>query len=133
MKAQTIRLVGPLQRDHAKRIIDAAPDGYVVKVATETRRDRQNARMWAQLKDIQGQVPGMETYSTEDIKNRFLHALGVEMRFLPCLEGEGMFPVGMRSSKLTVKQFAGLLELITMYGERHGVRWSEPNPYQEGE
>jgi hypothetical protein len=47
------------------------------------------------------------------------------MRFLPALEGEGMFPVGLRSSTLTVSQFSGLIELLYAYGAKHGVRWSE--------
>jgi hypothetical protein len=71
-------------------------------------------------------VPAMATYSADDIKLRFLNALGTEMRFLPTLEGEGMFPIGMRSSTLTVAQFSGLVELIFEFGAKHNVRWSEP-------
>jgi len=37
-----------------------------------------------------------------------------------------MFPVGLRSSTLTVEQFSGLVELIYAYGAKHGVVWSEP-------
>ncbi len=121
-----VRLVGDRQRDHAKHLIDEAPAGFVVKIAAETRRDAQNRKLWPMLKDIQRQVPGFETYSTEDIKHRFLNALGTEMRFLPELEGQGMFPVGLRSSTLTVQQFSGLVELIYAFGAKHGVRWSEP-------
>lgn len=128
MKAQTIRLTSPAQRDLAKRHIDQAPDGYVVKIAAETRRDAQNRALWPRLADIQKQVDGFAMFSLDDIKNRFLNALGVEMRFLPTLEGEGMFPVGMRSSTLTVAQFAGLLALVDEFGSRKGVVWSY-NPY----
>jgi len=128
MKAQTIRLASPVQRDLAKRHIDQAPDGYVVKIAAETRRDAQNRALWPKLADIQKQVDGFAMFSLDDIKNRFLNALGVEMRFLPNLEGEGMFPVGMRSSTLTVAQFAGLLALVDEFGSRKGVVWSY-NPY----
>lgn len=126
MKARTIRLIGKTQRAYAYQSIDDAPDGYVVKIAAETRRDAQNRRLWPMLGDIQRQVPGMETFSLDDIKLRFLNALGVEMRFLPALEGEGAFPVGLRSSTLTVAQFSGLIELIFAYGAKHDVRWSDP-------
>ena len=126
MKAQTIRLVRETQRQFAKRLIDDAPAGYVVKIAAETRRDAQNRKLWPMLADIQSQVPGFDVYSTEDIKHRFLNALGTEMRFLPALEGQGSFPVGLRSSTLTVEQFSGLVELIYQFGAKHGVRWSEP-------
>lgn len=123
--ASTVRLIGETQKAHAKRLIDQAPADHVMKLAKETRRDVQNRKLWPMIADIQRQVPAMTTYSAEDIKLRFLNALGTEMRFLPALEGEGMFPVGMRSSTLTVAQFSGLIELLYAYGEKHGVRWSE--------
>lgn len=123
-EAQTIRLIGPTQRDYARQCVDQAPDGWVCKLAAETRRDKQNRMLWPLLADLQRQVPAMATYAADDIKMRFLNALGHEMRFLPTLEGEGMFPVGLRSSLLTVQQFAGLIELIHAYGAKHGVVWS---------
>jgi hypothetical protein len=103
-----------------------APTGWVMKLSAETRRDAQNRKLWPMLQDIQRQVPGMAAYSTEDIKARFMNALGTEMRFLPTLEGEGAFPVGLKSSTLTVAQFAGLIELIYAFGAKHDVRWSDP-------
>lgn len=126
MKSETVRLVGPRQRAFAKVLIDRAPDGYVVKIGAETRRDAQNRKLWPMLTDIQQQVSDCAPYTTEELKLRFLNALGVEMRFLPILEGEGMFPVGMRSSTLTVQQFAGLIELIYAFGAKYGVVWSDP-------
>lgn len=122
----TVRLVGDKQRAYAKRLMDEVPEGHVVKIAKETRTDDQNRKLWPMLADIQRQVPEMATYSAEDIKLRFLNALGTEMRFLPALEDEGMFPVGLRSSTLTKAQFAGLIELIYAYGAKHDVRWTEP-------
>jgi len=122
----TVRLLGPSQKAYAHRLIDDAPADYVMKLAKETRRDAQNRKLWPMLQDIQRQVPGMETYTTEDIKFRFLNALGTEMRFLPELEGQGMFPVGMRSSLLTVQQFSALVELIYAFGAKHDVRWTDP-------
>jgi hypothetical protein len=121
----TVRLIGESQKAHAKRLIDEAPADFVMKLAKETRRDIQNRKLWPMIADIQRQGPAMAPYSAEDIKLRFLNALGVEMRFLPALEGEGMFPVGLRSSTLTVAQFSGLIELLYAYGAKHGVRWSE--------
>lgn len=124
--ARTVRLVGDTQRAYAKRLIDEAPTGYVMKLGEETRRDAQNRKLWPMLSDIQRQVPEMRTYSADDIKLRFLNALGEEMRFLPTLEGAGVFPVGLRSSTLTVSQFSALVELLYKFGAEHGVRWSEP-------
>lgn len=125
-RAQTIRLVGETQRNFACQSIVEAPAGYVVKIGAETRRDAQNRKLWPMLADIQRQVPEMAAYSAEDIKLRFLNALGTEMRYLPALEGQGIFPVGLKSSTLTVEQFSGLIELLYEYGARHGVVWTEP-------
>lgn len=123
---RVIFLAGPRQREYAQRCINEAPDGYAVQIAKPTRTLDQNAKLWPMLEDLQRQVPALKPYTTEDIKLRFLNALGVEMRFLPVLEGEGAFPVGLRSSTLTKEQFSGLIELLYEFGARHDVRWSEP-------
>lgn len=119
-------LTGQGQREYAKRLIDAAPVGWVVKIGAETRRDAQNRKLWPMLQDLQRQVEDCAPFSLEDLKLRFLNALGTEMRFLPALEGQGIFPVGMKSSVLTVEQFTGLIELLYAYGAKHGVRWTDP-------
>lgn len=120
----TVFLNTPARRALAKQLIDRAADDDVARIGKETRSEEQNRKMWPMLKDIQQQVA--HELSTEDIKLQFLNALGVEMRFLPTLEGQGMFPVGLRSSTLTKEQFSGLIELMYEYGARHNVRWSEP-------
>jgi hypothetical protein len=112
-----------------RRIIAAlwqAPRGWIVKIGEPTRTDEQNRKLWPMIEDLRRQVPGLGEFSKEDVKLRLMNALGVEMRFLPALEEQGMFPVGLRSSTLTVEQFSALIELIYEYGARHGVEWSEP-------
>lgn len=121
---RTIFLVGDTQRAYAKKLIDDAPAGWVCKVAEQTRSDAQNRLMWPMIEDLRRQVPDFAAYSAEDMKLRFMHALGAELRFLPALEGAGMFPVGQRSSVLTKSQFTALIELMFMVGAKHGVEWS---------
>ena len=121
-----VYLTSQYGRDKAKRLIDQAPPGYVMDIREPTRTDEQNRKLWPMLEDIRQQVPGMEEFARDDIKLRFLNALGVEMRFLPTLEGNGIFPVGLRSSTLTKDQFSLLIELLYQYGAEHGVQWSEP-------
>ncbi len=126
MKAETIRLAGPSQRAYAKQVVDNAPAGYVVKVAAETRRNGQNRKLHPMCQDLIDQTERFAGYSMEDVKVTFMHALRQELKFLPVLEGQGSFPVGSKTSELTVDQFAGLVELLYEWGARHGVRWSEP-------
>ena len=121
---RTIHLVGPRQREYAKILIDQAPDGWISRVGEATRTDRQNRLMWPLIKDLQEQVPDFGLHSADDMKLRFLNALGVEMRFLPALEGAGIFPVGMRSSTLSKSQFSALIELMFAAGATRGVKWS---------
>jgi hypothetical protein len=121
---RTIHLIGETQRAYAKRMIDEAPAGYVARIAEQTRSDAQNRMMWPLIADMQRQVPAYATFSAEDMKLRYLNALGTEMRFLPTLEGNGLFPIGQRSSTLSKSQFSALIELIFADGARHNVEWS---------
>ena len=125
---QTIILTGERQRAYAKQCIDAAPVGYAIRIAERTRTDDQNAKLHAMLADIRNQVPAMAAFSIEQMKLRFMDAFGSEVVYLPKLEGSGMFPVGQRTSKLSVKQFAGLVELVYKYGAEHSIVWSETMP-----
>ncbi len=122
---RTIKLASKAHRDRAASLIYEAPQGYVVSIGEETRSQEQNAKMWPMIQDIQAQVPETSTFSADDMKLRFLHALGQEMRFLPTLEGAGMFPVGQRSSTLSKSQFSALIEILYHWGAKHGVKWSE--------
>ncbi len=122
----TVRLIGPTQREYACKLIMEAPDGHVMKLGAETRRDAQNRKLHPMIADIRRQVPGMEMFTPEQARLRFLDALGEEMIYLPKLYGEGFFPVGLRSSTLTVRQFSALVELLYKYGAEEGVVWSEP-------
>lgn len=127
MSRRTIFLSSDRAKRHACAEIMAAPPDWVCRLGQKTRSDEQNKKLWALIAGIQRQVPEMAAYSAEDIKLRFLNALGVEMRFLPALEGAGSFPVGLRSSTLTVEQFSGLIELLFAFGAKHGVEWSDPD------
>ncbi len=120
--ANTVRLLGPSQRDYAKRLIDEAPPGYVMKLAKETRSDRQNRALHGWIKILREALPDtFGQYTVEDCKLRLLSALRLEMRFLPELDGQGLFPVGQRISTLTKVQFSALQTIVLEYAARHGV------------
>lgn len=125
MTGQTIILRGPAQCAQAKRLVDLAPRDAVVNIREATRNADQNARMWAMLSDISRAKPEGRKHPPETWKALFMHALGYETRFEMGLNGEP-FPVGFRSSRLTVHQMADLITFIAEHGDRHGVRWSEP-------
>lgn len=122
---RTIFLSSKAARQRAHALIDIAPEGWVMKLTAPTRSDEQNRKLWPMIAEIQRQVPAAAPYSAEDMKLRFMHALGAEMRFLPVLEGQGSFPVGYRSSTLTVEQFSLLIELLHKFGAENGVQFKE--------
>ena len=133
MRGQTVILVDKDRRDLAIELIRRAPPGAVVNVAEPKRTDDQNAKMWAMLSDVARACPQNRRWTTETWKCAFMHALGWQVQFCEALDGSSPFPVGFRTSRLTKRQMADLIECIYEYGARHGVEWSEPNPYEAGD
>lgn len=121
----TIILRGQTQRAYAHSQIDAAEPNSVVTVKGPSRNEDQNALMWVLLQDIAKAQPEGRKWVPETWKCAFMHALGHAMRFETGIDNTGPFPVGYRSSRLTVRQMADLITCIQEYGDRHGVKWSE--------
>jgi hypothetical protein len=128
--AQTLILSGNSQRSLAKQIIDRAPVNAVVTIKEATRNLDQNARMWAMLSDVSRSKPEGRHWTPETWKSAFMHVLGHQVQFCEGLDGSGPFPLGFRSSRLTVRQMADLITVISEYGDRHGVRWTDPTMEQ---
>jgi hypothetical protein len=124
MIGQSIRLVSALNRERAKRLIDQAPDRALVNIRPETRSNEQNARMWAMLSEISRAKPDGRELTPEVWKSIFMHALGHALRFEMALDGNGVVPVGFRSSRLTKEEMGDLMEMMSEYGARHNV-WRE--------
>ena len=120
----TIRLIGPSQRQYANKCINEAPDGYHVTIKEPTRSLEQNAKMWAMLSDISRAEPMGREHTAEDWKSIFMRALQYEIRFVQGLD-DLMFPVGMRSSQLTIKQMVELIEYMLWFGAENDIQWSE--------
>ena len=122
--AQTVIIRGQSQRDLAKRLIDAAPIDAIVSVKEATRNDDQNALMWVLLSDISRAKPNGRRHTPDMWKALMMKACGHHVQFLEGLDGEP-FPIGFRSSRLTVRQMADLITFILAYGDENGVTWSQ--------
>lgn len=120
-----IYLVGPSQREYAAKSLREAPDNAVVSIAKPTRTPPQNKKMWAMLQDVCAAKPEGRNWTRETWKAAFMQSLGHQCQFAEGLDGSGPFPVGFRSSHLTVAQMRDLIEVIYEYGSRHGVKWKE--------
>lgn len=126
MTTHPLKLSNPRVRALARSYLDRMPDGGMVHFEPEPKRSKDaNAKMWAMLGDISKQVQHNGTSHTpETWKHLAMHALGHEVRFEIGLNNEP-FPVGFRSSRLTVAQMADLITWLYQYGDEQGVKWSE--------
>jgi hypothetical protein len=120
-----IALTTPAARHRARMLLDKAPDGYMVTIAEPTRSDAQNARMWCMLADIALAKPQGRCHTPDTWKALMMQACGYEQLFEMGLDGRP-FPMGSRSSRLTVAQMADLITFIQQFGDANGVQWSEP-------
>jgi hypothetical protein len=123
---QTVILNGLDQRALACSLVHRAPAKSVVKISAPTRTTDQNAKMWAMLSDIARAAPDGRRWPSETWKAAFMHALGHEIQWQPGLDGHTPFPAGFRTSRLTRAQMCDLITFIGEYGDRHNVKWSEP-------
>lgn len=122
---QTVILNGPMSRERAHRLVDAAPDGTVANYSAPKRSDDQNAKMWAMLSDVSRAKPEGREYPPEIWKPLFMADAGFKPRFEPSLDGKGVVPIGYKSSRLRKAEFSDLIESIYAYGAEHGVIWSD--------
>lgn len=105
-------------------IREAGPNARVT-IAPPQRSNDQNAKMWAMLADVARAKPEGRNWVPETWKAAFMHALGHQVMFADGLDGSGPFPVGFRTSRLTVAQMSDLITVIYQYGDEHGVEWRE--------
>lgn len=121
----SIRLTGATARQiAASYIMDAAPDGCVVTFKEPSRSLEQNARMWAMLADVSAQVNWYgKKLTAEDWKTVFTASLR-NTRVVPTIDGDGFVPLGMSTSKMSVKEMTALIDLIDAFGAQHGVAWT---------
>lgn len=125
--AQTVILRGLEQRALACGLIQSAPADAVVTIKGPTRNLDQNAKLWAMISDVSRAKPEGRVHTPEVWKCLFMAACGHAARFEMGLDNRP-FPVGFSSSRLTKAEFADLITTVQEYGDRHGVRWSEPHP-----
>jgi hypothetical protein len=138
MSGQTVILAGDRQRELAKRLIDKAPPRAAVTIAEESRSLDQNRKMRAMISDVSRARPMGRIHSTETWKCLLMDLFAGENgqpkfrpRWEPALDGNGVVNVGYRSSKLTKSEMSEFIEWLYAWGAEQGVRWSEPNPYDQ--
>jgi hypothetical protein len=125
-RAQLV-LVDDDHRQRAAHWCRHLPPGTRVDFKGPLRSLKQNDRMWAQLTDVASQKlwHGVKL-SPDDWKLLFMDALKREIKAIPNLDNTGFVNVGSSSSDLTKEEMGDLMTLITMFGDKHSVLWSDP-------
>lgn len=123
---RSLVITGEAARKAICRHVLSAPEGYVVSIKEPTRNLEQNAKMWAMLGDIEHQCDWHGVRLVAEEWKDLISAGLVQSKVVPNLEGNGFVILGQRTSKLTKKQFAALIELIQFFGDERGVNWSDP-------
>lgn len=111
------------KRETAARWCMNAPDETLVEFRKRKRTDPQNAAFWGLLSQVQRQrkIHNGVKMTKELWRFVFMQAWGSEVTFLPTLDGDGMFPMGLRSSQLAVGEMADLITFILAWCAREGL------------
>lgn len=118
------------------RIKDLFAEHRYLVLSWKTGLDRtleQNAKLWPMLTDIAKQVVWYgKTYDADGWKDILTGSLR-KAEFVPNTEGTGFVAIGLRTSKMSRKQFSELIEFIYAFGASQDVCWSEKSEqaYQE--
>lgn len=126
-----VLILSPGSRDKAIRGLDLAiaygtqtgAKAWVMELREAKRTDEQNDALHGLIDQIIKQRPhhcGVR-YDKASYKATFMHALGHEMRMLPTLEGDGLFPMGLSTSQLAKGEFSDLIEFILAWCAREGL------------
>jgi hypothetical protein len=118
---ETIRLQSRAHRLYAIDKIAEAPVGWIVTIKEETRRDAQNRLFWEIMGDLAKAEPDGRKWTKETWRDAIMHARGHQVQFAQALDGSGPFPVGFRSSHLSVSQMSEVIEYAFSYGAERGV------------
>lgn len=97
--------------------------GWVLELRPARRTDEQNDALHGLIAQIIAQRPVHNGIKMDMAlwKATFMQALGEEVRFVPTLDGKGLFPLGLRTSALSKERFSDLIELILAWCAQEGI------------
>lgn len=123
-----------LAHDQARRLAAefcmTAPIGWIVKFSEPTRSLEENSLLHALLGEISKKIEWAGKKRDIEVWKRLLVAAwcrvhGESVEILPALDGHGVDIVPARTSKLTKKECADLIEYIYAWGVQNGIEWNE--------
>lgn len=128
------KLNTPRDKAQAAYAIQTAPDGYVVEIKESTRNSEQNAALHAMLTDISQQVKWHGQSFPVEVWKRlcmaaWLRESGGNPLLVPSLDGNGVDIIFERTSHLSVKKCAELIQWVECFGAEQGVKFRTNREY----
>jgi len=120
----------PQARQNAAKAVQDAPVGFVVEIKEPSRTLAENALLHAILTDMarqatwHGQKLPMEVWKRLCMA-AWLRETGEKPMMIPALDGHGFDVIFERTSRLTKKQCAELIEWIFAFGAELGVKFTD--------
>lgn len=123
MERRTFVLSNRERRAGVAALIANLELGTRVEIREAKRSDVQNDALHGLISQILKQRPTLHglRMSKETYKAVFMHALNKELTMLPTLDGDGYFPLGLSTSRLTVSECADLITFVLAWCAREGV------------
>ena len=131
MTKRTFILVHAEARRRAAQAVQEAPDGYAVTVGEPTRTGAENRLLHALISEVSAKKEWAGKKQDAETWKRLLVAawcrvVGETIEILPAIDGHGVDIVPMRTSGLSKKECADLIEFIYAWGANvAGITWSE--------
>jgi hypothetical protein len=124
------KLVHDLARSRAIEEIRRAPSGFIVTIDEPTRSLEQNAKLHAIISDIAKSVEWNGNKFNVVVWKRLLTAsylreVGENPLLIPALDGSGLDIIYEKTSRMNVKQLAGLTEYCLAFGAENNVKFKE--------
>lgn len=107
----------------ALRRYKAGDAAWTLELRESRRSDEQNDALHSLIDQILKQRPIHNGIKMDKAlwKATFMQALGEEIRFIPTLEGDGLFPLGLSTRELNKARFSELITLILAWTAREGI------------
>lgn len=127
MSRALIIIKGENDRRRAASWVASSPTGTRIEFKKSKRSIPQNSRFWALLSEVASQLPWHgKKLRAEDWKLIFLDALKREQNLVPNIDGSGFVNItGVSSSDLSKEEMGDLMEIVSEFGARHGVKFHD--------
>lgn len=127
---QAFVLVHDEARRRAIKAVQEAPTGYAVIVKPPQRTSAENSLLHALVSEIAEEVEWAGKRRDAETWKRLLVAAwcrvhGESVEILPALDGHGVDIIPRRTSQLSKKECADLIEYVYAWGAENGIQFRE--------